>query len=135
MKKDEHFSMNEEVFSLLRGMNKRERTLHRLHCVALVLGGMPAQQVSAFYGDAPRAIAYWVTRFKTKGFSGFGETKVRGRLPRLDSSQLKRLQRFIQTEQKKGKRVNADTLAAHIKKTFDVVFARRQCWRLIRQLS
>lgn len=118
----------------LRGENARERTLHRLHSVALVLGGLAAKDVAQLYGDSPRSVAYWVTKFKASGGENLGEKSRPGRPSRLDASQTKRVRSFVEQRRGKNEHVNAATLSAFIKASFNVALTQRQCWRILKEI-
>src|SRR5262249_47724357 len=88
----------------LRGTSARERLLHRLHSVALVLNGCSGSEAARIYGDSARAVAYWVTRFKRYGIEGLRDEARPGRPSRLNLSQLKKVQRFVNQSKAKSKR-------------------------------
>lgn len=122
------------VLKTLHGESPRERLLHRLHCVTLVLGGYSPHETARLYGDSPRAIAYWIKRFKYRGIDGLDEEARPGRPPRLDAVQLKKVQTFLKRSAKKSKPVNAGTLSAFLLTKFNIPLTPRQCWRIIKKL-
>lgn len=109
-----------------------ERALHRLRSAQLVIDGASPKDVAKRYGDSPRALAYWVERFKAGGFANLLEKKRNGRPPRLDSSQMKKVRFFVQKERSARQNVNAEILGAYIKKTFKTSMSTRQLWRILK---
>lgn len=120
---------------VLRGVTARERVLHRLHSVALVLAGFSATDVQKSFGDSPRAVAYWVARFKVKGVAGLEEKARAGRPASLSALQTTELLRFVFKARKASEPVNATLLPLHIKKSYNVSLTERQCWRILKQLG
>jgi transposase len=128
-KKDK--TVTKEMIECIHGMNARERVLHRLHSVVLVLRGHSAKEVAAMYDDAPRSVAYWVTRFKKSGIDGLVDKPRAGRPPQLGDPEQEKVRRFVLSERKNGQSVNASRLAAFILKSFKVTLTTRQCWRIL----
>lgn len=135
MPKEQTLSISETTLKRLRGETIEERALHRLHCVALVLGGMPAKDVAALYGDSPRAVAYWVKKFQSGGYENLFERQRPGRPSRLDIPQMKKIRSFVVKERNKEKGVNAGSLSAYIKASFNVSLTERQCWRILKGIT
>jgi transposase len=135
MKEKPRHTITKETLGTLRGNSSRERLLHRLHSVALVLSGLSASEAGRIYGDSPRAVAYWVTRFKTSGLDGLHEEARPGRPSKLNRSQLKKLQTFLHKSVTKSKSVKAEILAEYISKEFGIVLTVRQCWRIVNRLT
>ena len=131
MGKTEDILRREELFRELHGTNERERTLHRLHCVSLVLHGFLPKDVAKMYGDSPRAVAYWATRFGTKGVAGLVEQKREGKAPRLKALQLKRLKAWVRAKRSAGEVISSRELSLEIKKVFEVKLSSRQCRRIL----
>jgi len=123
------------MLSTLRGESSRERLLHRLHSVALVLSGLSASETAHIYGDSPRAVAYWVTRFKKDGLDGLHEVVRPGRPSKLNRSQMKKLQTFLNKSGEKSKSVKAEILAEYISKEFGISLTVRQCWRIVNRMA
>src|SRR5450631_4230486 len=74
---------------------RQERLLLRLKCVKLVQNGKSASEVARLHRQSPRAVSYWVTRFKLNGVEGLEDTRTRsGRKSRLNPSQLKKVGSF-----------------------------------------
>jgi transposase len=121
----------EDLTLLLRGTSAQERILHRLHGVALVFKGYSASEAGRIFADSPRAVAYWVKRFKEAGVQGLADVPRPGRPGRLDPSQMKRLQTYM----KRSRSVNAPMLRAYIIKQLKVTLTLRQCERIFKRLS
>ena len=119
----------------LRGDTPRERVLHRLHSVTLVLSGLSASEVARVFGDSPRAVAYWVTRFKKDGLDGLNEEVRPGRPSKLKPSQLKKLQTFLNKSPEKSQMEKAEMTAEFISKQFGIVLTVRQCWRILKRIT
>jgi transposase len=127
--------ITKEMLKTLRGESSRERLLHRLHCVAMALNGSSASEAARIYGDSPRAVAYWVTRFKKHGIEGLEEEARPGRPSRLNDAQLAKLQIYMKQAQGQHKLVNADTLSTFILNKFEISLTPRQCLRILNRLS
>ena len=124
-----------DLLDALRGGSVSERQLHRLHSVALVLAGHSASQAARLYGDSPRAVAYWVERYKEGGLAGLNEESRPGRPPRLDDAQMQKVQTFVKEMRKRSEPVNADVMAKYIEITFGITFTIRQCWRILKRVT
>jgi transposase len=119
----------------LHGTSVRERFLHRLHAVALVLQGISASQVGRMFNDSPRAVAYWVKQFKERGFLGLEEEARSGRPPTLNKSNMKVLQTFVAQCRAKGVRVTGAMLAERVSEQFGIKLTIRQCERIVKRLN
>jgi len=135
MNKKSSHAITNEMLTTLRGDSSLERLLHRLHSVALVLSGLSASEAARIYGDSPRAVAYWVTRFKKDGLDGLHEETRPGRPSKLNQFQLKKLQTFLNKSAAKSKSMKAEILAEYISKEFGIVLTVRQCWRIVNRLT
>jgi transposase len=135
MKQIAHSTINSELLKTLRGDSPRERLLHRLHCVALVLNGLSSSAVARIYGDSPRAVAYWVKRFKKDGEQGLHEESRPGRPSKLNASQLKHVQIFLDKSSAHSKSEKAEHLAHYISEKFGITLTVRQCWRIVNRLQ
>jgi transposase len=135
MNKKSSRAITNEMLATLRGDSSRERLLHRLHSVALVLSGLSASEAARIYGDSPRAVAYWVTQFKKDGLDGLHEETRPGRPSKLNPSQLMKVQLFLNKSAAKSKSVKAEILAEYISKEFGIVLTVRQCWRIVNRLT
>jgi transposase len=80
-----------ELLAKVHGASLCERVLHRLHSVALVLSGRSASEAARIYGDSPRAVAYWVTRYEKHGVKGLGEDSRPGRPAKLNLPQMQKV--------------------------------------------
>ena len=125
--------LGKDALNELRGGSARERLLHRLHSVALVLRGYSASEAARIYADSPRAVAYWVKRFKRDGIKGLHEEARPGRPATLTGIQSKQLQLFIKRSGREGKPVNAEAIATHLLKEHGVSLTHRQCWRILKK--
>lgn len=124
-----------DLFDALRGSSVSERQLHRLHSIALVLAGYSASQAARLYGDSPRAVAYWVERYKEGGLAGLNEESRPGRPPRLNDAQMQKVQAFVKDRRKRSEPINADVIAKYIEITFGITFTIRQCWRILKRVT
>jgi len=135
MKEKSRHTVTKETLTTLRGDSSRERLLHRLHSVALVLSGLSSSEAGRIYGDSPRAVAYWVKRFRKDGLQGLHEESRPGRPSKLNPSQLKKVQTFLNKSPGRSKSVKAEILAEYISKEFGIVLTVRQCWRIVNRLT
>jgi transposase len=127
--------LTQTMLRTLRGKTPRERLLHRLHSVVLVLKGQSASEVARIHGDSPRAVAYWVSRFNDEGLKGLEDTQRPGRPSKLDTRQMEKLQTFVKRSKQQSKAVNAETLAAFILTEFEISLTPRQCWRILNRIK
>lgn len=63
------------------------REQHRIHAVMLVAGGLSCRAAARLLGDSPRAVGYWVTRYKVNKIDGLLSISPAGRPPRLSVAQ------------------------------------------------
>jgi transposase len=118
--------------------SEESRYDHKLHAVLLVAQGMSGHHVAQMLGDAPRTVAYWVTRFEERGFSGLTDEARPGRTPSISPTQLKALEGILRKSpavvglsgQWDGK-----TLSLHLQRRWGISLGVRQCQRLFRQLG
>lgn len=134
MRNQNENSSKQTVRAELHGSSARERFLHRLHCVVMVQHGFTASDVSRIFGDSPRAVAYWVVRYANFGEDGLIELKKPGRISSLTEEQLEHLRTWIKGESGKGKAVNGAKLSSYLKESFGISLAKRQCWRVLKQV-
>jgi transposase len=113
----------------------RGRLLHRLHCVALVNHGLSASEVSRIYDDSPRAVAYWVKRFKQKGLAGLEEEARSGRPSKLTPAQMKKLQAFLKQSHARSQVEKAKAMAGYILKEFGMTLTVRRCLQILKRLT
>ena len=135
MKQNAQFILTGTMVRDLSSKSPDARMLHRLHCVALDLNGCSASEVGRIFGDSPRAVSYWVTRFKKDGLDGLREEARPGRPPKLNPSQMKKLQIFLQQSRARSPLVKAQTISEYISKQFGIVLTVRQCWRIVKRLT
>ena len=133
MKESSPKYMRKAVLKELHGRSARERLLHRLHSVAMVLGGHSASEAARIYNNSARAVAYWVVRFKRHGISGLHDEARPGRPSTLTTAQTKQLQIFIKRADGAGKSVNAKSIATYLLEEHDVSLTHRQCWRILKK--
>ena len=131
MKHDSENILPKGLAAKLRGTSVRERILHRLHSVALVLSGRSASEAARIYGDSPRAVAYWVTRFEKQGIRGLGEDSRPGRPTKLKSLQTKKVRAYLNKSRERSQPVSAKALQQYIKQGFGVTLTTRQCLRIL----
>jgi len=124
-----------KLLKLMRGGSPSERLLHRLHAVALVLHGLSASEVARIFCDSPRAVAYWVTRFKKDGLKGLGEDSRPGRPSKLTALQKKKLEAFIKQSRVGSQPAKAKKLSQYIFNEFGISITIRQCWRILKKMS
>jgi len=134
MAKSPPHHITEEMLNALRGQSARERVLHRLHSVALVLKGHSASAAGALYGDSPRAVAYWVKRFRQDGIKGLEDESRPGRPSKLSAAHFRTVQTFLKQSAAKSKHVTADILRAFLMEKCRVTLTSRQCWRILKKL-
>lgn len=135
MKQNTQFILTGRTVRDICSKSPDARLLHRLHCVALVYNGISASEVGRIFDNSPRAVAYWVTRFKKRGLDGLREEARPGRPSKLNPSQMKRLQSFLKRSGEKSRPVKAQTLLEFISKHFGIELTLRQCWRLLKRLA
>jgi transposase len=135
MKHHPPFIINSGIVRDICSESPRARLLHRLHCVVLVAHGISASEVGRIFDDSPRAVAYWVKRFKQHGLAGLEEEARSGRPSKLNPAQMKKLQTFMKRSQASSKPMKAETLAGYILKEFRIVLTAGQCWRILKRLK
>ena len=131
----EQSAIPKALLNQLRGRSASERLLHRLHSIALVMSGASASEAARIYGDSPRAVAYWVTRYKEKGLPGLLEESRPGRPSRLNATQKEKLEAFVKQARERSEGINAEVLSKYIKDSFSVKLTIRQCWRILKQMK
>ena len=133
MKEKPEIILPDELKRTLRGSSPRERWLHRLHAVALVLHGLSAVEAARVSGDSARSVAYWVKRFRERGVEGLEEGARPGRPSKLTAAQLKSLQVFVSRCRARNQPISGAVLARHLLEEFGVKITRRQGVRILRQ--
>jgi transposase len=135
MKQNTQFILTGRMVRDICAESPDKRLLHRLHCVALVNHGLSASEAARIFDDSPRAVAYWVTRFKKEGIDGLREEARPGRPPKLNPSQMKKLKAFLQQSRVGSPPIKPETVSAYISKEFDVFLTLRQCRRILKRLT
>ncbi len=135
MKQTKPEKLGESTLHRLRGDSPTERLLHRLHAVALVLHGLSASEVARAFGDSPRAVAYWAKRFLEQGMEGLHEEARSGRPPKLNPTQMKHLQGFLEQSAAGSKAAQARALSGFIKARFQIEMSVFQCARILARLK
>ena len=125
----------QELLKRVHGTSEAERLLHRLHCVVLVLNGFSASEAARLFGDSPRAVAYWVTRFGKLGVEGLQAEPKPGRPSSFTPQQLKKLKQFVKQQLSQSKPMNAKLLSQYIKRTYEIDLTPRHCWRILKRLK
>ena len=135
MGRNAQFILTGQMVRDLCAKSPDSRLLHRLHCVALVNHGLSASEVAQIFHDSPRAIAYWVTRFKKDGIDGLREEARPGRPSKLNPSQMKKLQGFLKKSHARSQPVKPEMLSEYISNEFNIVLTSRQCSRILKRLT
>jgi transposase len=134
MKRNTQFILTGQMVRDLCAESPDMRLLHRLHCVALVNHGLSASEAARCFGDSPRAVSYWVTRFKKEGIGGLREETRPGRPSKLNSSQMKKVQAFLKQSCAGSRPVKAETLSTFISNEFNIIITSGQCRRILKRL-
>ena len=112
---------------------------HRLHGLLLVAQGMSAREVAHRLGDAPRTVAYWVRRFEAEGLAGLVDPDRPGRPRRLTEQHLAAIGAALRQRPAEshlaGNLWDGKTLAAFVRREWEVSLGVRQCQRVFRQLG
>lgn len=112
---------------------------HRLHGVLLVAGGQGCLAVAQVFGEDPRTVQRWVTRFEQQGFDGLRDGERSGRPRRLEESQCESLGRDLRRSPRDfGHAQNlwdGKILGEHLKSHYGVTLGVRQCQRMFRQMG
>jgi len=110
--------------------SRQARQQHRLHAVMLVAGGMSCRAVAKLLGDSPRAIGYWVVRYRAYKNKGLFDQSPPGRPSRLTEAQAVELNLEI-ARGPRGDRWNGAAVAAFVERRWGVVLGLRQAQRLL----
>jgi transposase len=135
MKNNPQFVITGHMVRDMCAETPRERLLHRLHCVALVHYGLSSSEVARIFDNSPRAVAYWVKRFKQSGLAGLEEESRPGRPSKLNPAQMKKLQTYLKQSAAKSTPVKAESLSAYILEQFEIKLTKVQCWRILKRLT
>lgn len=118
-------ALHEEVRS-----SRLARQQHRLHAVMLVAGGMSCRAVARLFGDSPRAIGYWVTRYIEYKNKGLFDVSPPGRPSRLTAAQLVEL-RMTVAAAPGGVGWSGEAVSAFVAERWGVKLGLRQAQRLL----
>jgi transposase len=115
------------------------RFMHKLHCVLLVLGGMPCAAVGRRFGESTRSVERWVRAYRLGGIEKLREDAPHpGRPPRLPESSIDALVEDLRAPPSAlgldQSRWTGSLLAAHIARRYGVQLGARQCQRLLRRV-
>lgn len=135
MKNNAQFKITGHIVRDLCARTAHERLLHRMHCVALVAYGLSSSEVARIFDDSPRAVAYWVKRFKQSGLAGLEEEARPGRPSKLNSEQMEKLQKYLKRSAMKSSPIKAKALSLYIMEEFGIELTKSQCWRILKQLA
>lgn len=115
--------------------SESERFLHRVHCVILVLAGYDRHKIAETFGDSPRAITYWVKRYRESGLSGLQEERTGGRPAQLTPHQMDILRKALAGKPKGAKQWTSKMVKEFIVKRFEIALSVRQALRIWRVLG
>ena len=112
---------------------------HRLHGILLVCSGLSCNEVAKLFGQSPRTVQYWISRFEDSGFAGLQDTQRPGRPAALDEGIIQSigqdLRRFPRELGYAQNLWDGKLLSHHITRKFSIHLGLRQCQRLFRQLG
>lgn len=119
--------------------SEESRYDHRLHGILLVLSGQSCYQVAELFGQSPRTVEYWVSRFEENGFAGLQESPRAGRPPLLDEPQRRKLSQDLRRSPRElGYRQNlwdGKLLSHHLTRKYRTTLGVRQCQRLFHEFG
>ncbi len=118
-------ALREEIRS-----SRQARQQHRLHAVMLVAGGMSCRAVARLLGDSPRAIGYWVIRYRAYKNKGLFDSSPPGRPSRLTAEQQVEL-RLAVAAAPDGIGWNGEAVREFVLRRWGVVLGVRQAQRLL----
>ena len=111
----------------------------RLHGILLVAQGNSGREVARLLGVANRTVSYWVERFEQERLAGLLRGKRIGSPRRLSEEQVAQIDAALRMNPRdfglKGNVWDGKTLAAFIRKGWDVTMSVRQCQRMLRKRS
>jgi transposase len=110
--------------------DRHARQQHRLHAVLLVAGGLSCRAAARLLGDSPRAVSYWVRRYKNNESKGLFDARSPGRPPRLTAARLAELQLSV-TGAPAGRRLTGEEVSALVARRWGVTLGARQAQRLL----
>ena len=119
--------------------SEESRYDHRLHGILLVCSGLSCNEVAKLFGQSPRTVQYWISRFEDSGFAGLQETPRPGRPTALDEGIIQSLGKDLRRSPRElGYTQNlwdGKLLSHHITQKFSIHLGIRQCQRLFRQMG
>jgi transposase len=119
--------------------SEESRYDHRLHGILLVCSGLSCNEVAKLFGQSPRTVQYWVSRFEDSGFAGLQDTPRPGRPAAMYEGIVKSLgQDLRRSPRELGYTQNlwdGKLLSHHLTQKFSIHLGIRQCQRLFRQLG
>lgn len=112
------------------------RRAHRLHAVLLVAQGLSRRRAAALLGASPRAVSYWVDRYRRNNKAGLSEKRRPGRRSRLAPSARAAVAAALTAappalDAPRG-RWTGEALRAHVARVHGVSLGLRQCQRVLR---
>jgi len=134
-------SIEGQIHQYLRNSDEA-RFVHRLHGILLLLNNEEnnCANIASLFKNSPRSLSNWVHSVNRNGNIEVLRDKPRkGRTPRLNKKQLKKLKIVLQEHPAKvGISANiwdGKTMSHYIKKEFAVTLQVRQCQRLFHKLG
>lgn len=119
--------------------SEESRYDHRLHGVLLVANGQGCGTVAELFGENPRTVQRWVSRFESGGFDALREGERSGRPRALDSRQWRALERDLRRDPRRyGHEQNlwdGKLLSKHLRSRYRVSLGVRQCQRLFGKMG
>ena len=109
------------------------RRQHRIHAVMLVAGGLSCRAAARLMGDSPRAVEYWVDRYKTNKINGLFDSLPPGRPPRLSAAQTAELDTAISAAPA-GAGWSGEKVVEFVARRWGVALGLRQAQRLLARL-
>lgn len=119
--------------------SEESRYDHRLHGILLVCSGLSCNEVAKLFGQSPRTVQYWISRFEDSGFAGLQDTPRPGRPAAMDEGIIQSLgQDLRRSPRELGYAQNlwdGKLLSHHLTQKFRIHLGIRQCQRLFRQMG
>ena len=111
----------------------------RLYAVYQVSLGQPSRKLEDLYNTSFKQITNWVHRFEKEGIEGLRDKKGRGRTPRLNEYQRKRIGTLL-TEPPEEHGYNSATwtgpmLIEWIGKNFNIIYKKAQIYNILKSLG
>lgn len=106
------------------------RHQHRIHAVLLVAGGLSCRAAARLLGASPRAVEYWVLRYRCNKNKGLFDSLPPGRPSRLAPAQLVELRVAVTSSSPDGGWTGA-VVADFVSRRWGVKLGLRQAQRLL----